>query len=517
MGGVPRFSILTPVYNTPVVVLRSTIDSVLAQSYPEWELILVDDMSPDDRVRTALRKAARADPRIRVIERAENGGIVAASNDALAVAAGEFIALLDHDDVLDPDALRLVSEAIDTDRDVDYVYSDEDKVDAMGGVFDRFDKPDWSPERLRGQMYTGHFSVLRTELARAVGGFDPSTEGSQDHDLVLKVTERARRIVHVPDVLYHWRVLPGSTAHSSDAKPYAWEAGLRAVDAHLGRVGILGHAEFGPVPGTYRIAREPELDRRVSVIIPTRGTAGKVWGAQRVFVVEAVRSLLARTEHRSLEIVVVYDSDTPESVLDELGEIADDRLLPVLFEGAFNFSRKCNVGALAATGDALLFLNDDVEAISEEIVGAMLAPLREPDVGMTGAMLYFEDGGIQHAGHLHHMGQYTHAYLGERADAYGAFSSLLINREASGLTAACIAMPRTVFLEVGGFSESFPGNFNDVDLCNKVRQAGYRLLWLPDVRLYHFESRSRNPLVHSYEEKSILNRWGGPQRDPFLA
>ncbi|WP_241988555.1 glycosyltransferase [Cryobacterium sp. TMT1-3] len=513
----PLFSIITPVYNTPLDVLHDTIESVLAQTFSEWELILVDDKSPNPLVVQALLAASERDARIRVLARETNGGIVVASNDAIEVAQGEFLALLDHDDLLAANALQTVATAIESGFDVDYVYSDEDKVSPDGKFFDQFDKPDWSPERLRGQMYTGHFSVLRADLVRKVGNFRADFEGSQDHDLVLRVTENARHIVHIREVLYHWRVVPGSTAELAENKPYAWDAGVRAVDAHLERVGIAGHATHGPVPGTYRIEREPDLDKSVSIIIPTRGTAGEVWGENRVFLVDAVRSVLQTTNHRDLEIVVVFDADTPAEALADLAELAGDRLTLVPFFGTFNFSRKCNEGFLAARGEVLLFLNDDVQALSDEMVGNLIAPLNEPDVGMTGAMLYFEDGGIQHAGHLHHMGQFSHAYLGEPKGTYGAFSSLLINREASGLTAACIAMPRTVFQEVGGFSEMFPGNFNDVDLSKKVTQAGYRLVWLAQVELFHFESRSRNPLVHSFEEKMIIDRWAGPQRDPYLA
>jgi GT2 family glycosyltransferase len=467
-------------------------------------------------VSATLREAKLLDRRIVTISREVNGGIVAASNDGVKAATGDFLVLLDHDDILEPKALERVAGAIIASEDVDYVYTDEDKVDRHGNAYDRFDKPDWSPERLRGQMYTGHLSVLRTALVREVGGFRDGFEGSQDHDLVLRVTERARTIVHVPEVLYHWRAIEGSTALAADNKSYAWDAGLRAVGEHLERVGIRATADYGPVPGTYAINREPELVRSTSVIIPTRGTAGTVFGEDRVFVVEAVRSLLAGTSHHELEIVVVYDAETPQQVLVDLHEVAGEQLTLVPFEGPFNFSRKCNEGFLAARGDVLIFLNDDVQTISSEVVGQLVAPLSQEDVGMTGAMLFFEDGTIQHAGHLHHMGMYTHAYLGDDPDAYGAFSSLLIDRESAGLTAACIAMPRSVFMDVGGFSELFPGNFNDVDLSLKVRSKGYRLLWLTGVRLFHFESKSRNPLVHSYEEKMIIDRWGGPSRDPFL-
>ena len=513
----PFFSIVCPVYSPPLEALRTTIASVCDQSDAGWELLLVDDLSPDPAVLDLLESAAAGDARIRIIRRESNGGIVVASNDAVAEARGEFLALLDHDDLLEPDALERFREAICTTPTADYLYSDEDKVDLEGRHYDRFDKPDWSPERLRGQMYTAHLSVLRTSLVRDVGGFTVGSDGSQDHDLVLKVTERARTVVHIREVLYHWRAVPGSTAAAIGNKDYAWEAGRRAVDDHLHRLGLAADAQLGPVPGTYRVVREPDLVSTISVIIPTRGSRGTVFGSDRVFVVEAVRSLLAGTRHPNVEIVVVFDPPTPAAVLEELRAIAGDRLILVPFDGPFNFSKKCNEGFLASSGDIVLFVNDDVEVISDEVVGDLAAPLAEPDVGMTGAMLLFEDDSIQHAGHLYHQGVFTHSYFREPQDHYGAFSSLLINREVSGLTAACVALRREVFLDAGGFSEILSGNFNDVDLSKKLGLLGYRMLWLTGVRLHHFESQSRDPLVHSWEERSVLERWGGPARDPYLA
>ncbi|WP_245866484.1 glycosyltransferase family 2 protein [Diaminobutyricimonas aerilata] len=508
---------ITPVYETDHDVLRQMVESVRAQTFANWELILVDDASPSNRVRIELAGFAGADDRIRVVLRESNGGIVAASNDALGAARGEFVALVDHDDVITEDALAEVAEAIKAEPEADYIYSDEDKITVTGELYDRFDKPDWSPERLRGQMYTGHLSVLRRSIVAAVGGFDPAAEGSQDHDLVLKVTERARKVVHIPRVLYHWRAVAGSTAASNENKSYAWDNGCAAVNAHLVRVGIRGRAELGPVPGTYRVVRDDQPGRLVSVVIPTRGTAGVVFGEERVFVVDAVRSILEHTAHEAIEFVIVYDSDTPADVLESLEEVAGPKLRLVPYLDPFNFSRKCNVGVLASRGEYVLVVNDDIRSMSDRIVETMIGPLAESDVGMTGAFLFYEDGTIQHAGHSHHMGDYTHAYHQERPDAYGAFSSLLINREAAGLTAAFIGMRRDVYEDAGGFSELLPGNFNDVDLCMKVRSLGYRLVWLTDARLHHFESKSRNPLVHSYEEKTIVDRWGRPERDPYLA
>ncbi len=290
-GTTPLFSIVTPVYAPPVHVLRAMIDSVLAQIHKDWELILVDDASPDPLVLETLRRAASEDARIRVLERDTNGHIVAASNDGIAKARGSFIALLDHDDLLAPQALEEIKDAIEANPEVDYLYTDEDKVDDAGNFYGVFRKPPWSPERLRGQMYTSHFSVLRSSLVREVGGFHEGFDGSQDHDLVLRVTERARTVVHVPSVLYHWRAVAGSAAADPDAKPYAWLAGQKAVQAHLDRTEVTARVHLGRLPGTYQLERSLDPCVRVSVVIPTRGGEGLVWGERRCFVVEAARPM----------------------------------------------------------------------------------------------------------------------------------------------------------------------------------------------------------------------------------
>lgn len=512
----PLFSIVTPVYEPPLDVLQEMIDSVREQSFPDWELVLVDDVSPSPRVRTILREAARADSRITVIERSENGRIVAASNDGVNAATGEFLVLVDHDDLLPPEALQTVAEAVEAEPEVDYLYSDEDKIDENGGHYDVFRKPDWSPERLRGQMYTGHLSVMRTALVRRVGAFRPGFDGSQDHDLALRVTEQARTIVHIPEILYHWRVVPGSAAGDVNAKPYAWEAGRKAVGEHLQRSGIAGTAELGPHPGYYRIKRIADPEVLVSVIVPTRGGSGLVWGQRRCFVVEAVRSVVAKAGHDKFEIVVVYDLPTPPVVLAELREIAGDRLVLVPFDEPFNFSAKCNEGFLASSGEVILLLNDDMEVISDGFMEQMIAPLAEPGVGMTGAHLLYSDGTIQHAGLVYRQQHFGHAFLGAGADDPGAFGALLVSREASGLTAACIAVLRSTYDEVGGLCEELPGSFNDVDFSFKVRAAGFRLIWLADVKLYHFESRTRDKTVLPWEHHFVLDRWETPEKDFYL-
>jgi glycosyltransferase involved in cell wall biosynthesis len=512
----PLFSILIPVFHPPIDALRAAVDSVLAQGFRDWELILVDDCSRSDEVRTLLRKFAGADTRISVTERVTNGGIVVASNDALELARGRFVALLDHDDVLASGALSAVASRIAEEPEVDYIYTDEDKVDRDGVAYDPFPKPDWSPERLRSQMYTGHLSVLRTELVREVGGFAVDSDGSQDHDLVLRVTERARRIIHIPEVLYHWRAIKGSTAHGVSAKPYAWLAGLGAVQRHLDRMDIHGRAVLGSEPGTYHVERFLDPAVRVSVIIPTRGGRGFVWGESRCLVVESVRSIMALATHPSLEIVVVYDVPTPPKVLAQLREIAGERLVLVPFEEPFNFSAKCNVGFLASSGDAVIFMNDDMQVVTPGFAEQLVAPLFEEGVGATGARLLFADGRLQHGGHVYASGDMTHAGFGLAGDEQGPFGAYLINRECSGLTAACLAVTRSTFEDVGGFCEELPGNFNDVDFSCKIGYTGRRLIWLSQVTLYHFESLTRDSTVHEWEYDHIIRRWGIPLRDPYF-
>jgi GT2 family glycosyltransferase len=514
-GPSPQFSIVTPVYAPPIDVLADTIASVLAQEHADWEWVLVDDASPDPDVRRVIADAAGQDGRIRLVERDTNGHIVAASNDAVAEARGEFLVFLDHDDLLTPDALARMARAIDAEPDADYLYSDEDKVGDDGELFGRFTKPVWSPERLRGQMYTSHLSVMRTALVREVGAFREGYDGSQDHDLALRVSERARRVVHVPEVLYHWRAVAGSAAADINAKPYADDAGRRAVQDQLDRLGIAGTVGPGREPGRYVIERRLDPAVRVSIVIPTIGQSATVFGERRVMVVDTVRSALEHTDHDNLELVVVHDMPTPPEVLDSLREIAGDRLTLVEYALPFNFSQKINLGCLHASGERLVFLNDDVEVISPRWLENLVGPLDEPDVGLTGAKLYFSDGSIQHAGHGYWNKHYHHPFRYWTREESGPFGELVVNREMTGVTAACSAMRRDVFLEVGGFPEALPSNFNDVDLCYKVAHLGYRTVWVANCELFHFESQTRDGTVSAWERHFVVRRWGIPDVDRF--
>lgn len=505
----PLFSVVTPVYDPPEAVLRACLDSVRAQTFTDWEHCLCDDGSTKPYVRAVLQEYAAADRRFRVLEREANGGIIAASNDALGMATGEFVVLLDHDDLIVPDALALVAEALAADPTIDYCYSDEDNLSPQGELITPFYKPDWSPERFRSQMYTCHLGVLRRSLVEEVGRFHTGFEGSQDFDLVLRVTERARTVHHIPRILYHWRMLPTSVAGNAEAKPYAYESGRRAVQAHCDRIGLAATVEHGRVNGVYRVRRHlPDPLPLVSVVIPTIGTSGRVWGVERCFVLECVRSLVELCTYDNLEIVVVADTPTPAWVIAALERVAGDRLKIVWFDRPFNFSEKMNLGAAHATGDYLLLLNDDIEVVSPDFLHTMVGIAHgEADVGMVGAKLLFADGRLQHAGHVYNDGNPYHAMFRFHGDELGPSGLLLVQRECSGVTAACALVKAHVFDEVGGFTPLLGNNFNDVDFSLKIRHKGYRIIWTPHAELFHFESMSREPKVLVPEHDFIKLRW----------
>ncbi len=364
-------------------------------------------------------------------------------------------------------------------------------------------------------MYTSHLSVIRTSVVREVGAFRDGYDGSQDHDLALRVGEVARRVVHIPEVLYHWRAVAGSASAAMDAKPYATLAGQRAVQDHLDRTGVAARVDQGAEPGRYVLERELDPAVSVSVVIPTLGQSDVVFGRRRVLVVEAVRSLLAHTDHEDVEIVVVHDAPTPPDVLEALREVAGHRLVLVPYAKAFNFSEKMNLGVVSSTGERLVLLNDDVEVISERWLENLVAPLDDPGVGMTGAKLYFSDSTVQHACHAYWGTHYRHPFRFWTREESGPFGELVVNREVSGVTAACAAMTRETYLSVGGFTETLPSNFNDVDLCYKVRHIGRSIVWIANCELFHFESRTREGRAEAWERYAVVRRWGIPEEDPF--
>jgi GT2 family glycosyltransferase len=505
----PRFSILTPVYETPEPVLRAMLRSVAAQRCGDWELCLVDDASRQPHVAEILERAEATDPRIKVRRRGANGGIVAASNDALEMARGEFVALLDHDDELHRDALGEVERAIAATPEADYVYTDEDKIDEAGRRSGPFFKPDWSPERMRTQMYSCHLSVLRRSLVEEVGGFDPGFEGSQDWDLVLKVTERARAVLHVPKVLYHWRTLATSAAGGGEeAKPWAFEAGKRAVQAHCERIGLPARVERDPTDaGVYHLQPRLREQPPVSIVIPTAGASREVRYQQVVLVTHCVRSVVEASTYENYEIVVVADASVDAAVLGELEEIGGDRLRLIRYEEPFNFSAKLNSGAAASEGEHLLLLNDDVEVATADWIERLAMYSGMPEIGAVGGRLVWEDGRLQHVGVEFEGGLPGHPYRGYAGDFPGYSNNVLIARDLLAVTGACMMTRREVFDELGGFAAQLPVNYNDADYCLKARASGRRIVYDPDTVLYHFESSSRSSEVEEWEKEWLKDRW----------
>ncbi len=515
------FSILTAVYQPVPEHLLECLASVDRQAGDDFEHVVVDDGSTDLLVHEVLGEAA-AQPWRTVHLRVTNGGIVAASSDALDRASGDWVVLLDHDDVLADHALTTFARAIEEHPTADVIYSDHDIIRPDGRFADPAYKPDFSPERLRQTNYITHLVAIRRTALIEAGVFRAGTDGAQDHDLLLRLMEGGALFIHTPEVLLHWRQSPASVATDTANKPEAFDRGRAVVAAHLERVGIDAEVAAGDYAGVYRIQRRHDEDQMVSVVVPTRGSTGAVWGVDRMFVVDAVASIATLSTHRALEFVIVADADTPASVLDRLAVVADESQLVlrvVRFDEPFNFSRKINVGVAAASGDVVLLLNDDTELIEPCGIATMLSLLgeRSPygDVGAVGAKLLYGDGTLQHGGHVYH-GEFMHACIGWRGDNPGPQRMFAIERECAGVTAAALMTTRDVFNRVGGFPEDLPLHFNDVDFCVSVRELGHRILFTPHASWYHFEGKTRSRGATMDEWTRVASRWvGGVPHDPY--
>lgn len=514
----PLISLLLPVYQTPEPWLRRCIDSVLGQVYGNWELCIADDASPSMHIQCVLHEYEQRDPRIRVVYRQDNGHIAEASNSALALAHGEYVGLLDHDDELRPHALLEMAEAVIASPSLEFLYSDEDKIDEDGRRFDPYFKPDWNPDLLLSQNYICHFTVIRTSLVRSVGGFRKGFEGSQDHDLILRCTERlsAGRIHHIPKVLYHWRAIAGSTALEHGAKDYAAAAGSRAVAEHLQRTGVLAKVEQMP-HGHYRIHWPLPLQMpKVSVVIPTRDRLDLLR--------KCVESIFSRTSYENFECLVVDNQSTDPEALGYLDELRSRKNVRVLsYDMPFNYSAINNWAVSQCDGEVLCLLNNDIEVISEDWLGEMVAHAIRPDIGAVGAMLYYPDGSIQHAGVILGVGGVAnHAYIHEPSGYAGHGARGLVVQNLSAVTGACMVLRRALYEYVGGFDERLQVAFNDIDLCLRLCEAGYRNLWTPFAELYHHESATRGSddssekrLRFVSEVQHMQERWGEwLQNDP---
>ena len=512
----PLISFITPVFNTEPAALQACIDSVMRQTSGSWQLCVADDGSTRAEVRSILGRTLQ-DPRVKVTTLDHNCGIVAASNAALDLASGDFVALLDHDDLLAPTAVEEVLTALSMVPDADYLYTDEDKIDSAGQHYDMFCKPDWSPARLRSHNYCCHLSVFRRSLVDSLAVFATGlTVRKTTISSSASPSERAA-VPHLPRVLYGWRAVEGSTAQSAEAKPYAYIAARKALQEHCDRLGISATIHMRPnLAGCYRLDRRLVSHPSVSVIIPTNGKAASVWGCSTPLVVNAVDSILRRSTYEHIEVVVVADAATPTAVIAELQRLGGHRLKVVPFDGPFDFSAKINLGVVHSEGEIIVLLNDDTEVISTQWLEVLISILAEDDVGMVGPKLLYPDRRVQSAGHSHAPGPHNIG-RGVPSSDPGPFNMFAIERECSGVTAACAGLRRETFLEVGGLSAALPHSYNDVDLSLKLTTRGYRIVWTPDAELFHFESMSRRPRVRPKEWKALCRRWGRLMgQDPYF-
>ena len=516
-GHRPRFSIVVPTYDTPRQMLVECIESVLAQSYPDWELCIADDASAEPHVRETLAAYAARDERIRVAYRESNGHISEATNTALAMATGDFICLMDHDDTLAPNALYEFAAMLNDDPGLDFIYSDEDKISCDGSMrFDPFFKPDWSPEYLECCMYTAHFACYRADIVRRIGGFRPAFDGAQDYDFVLRFTEQARKIGHVPKVLYHGRALPGAMDVFMDNVGDVADAAVRALQEHAMRTGRQARVDPSPYPACFRVRYRAEDEPRVSIVIPSAGRNSVIRGREMDILAHCIGSNTERSTYRNIEIVVVDNDDLRPETLAALAAY------PVRFvhytAPEFNVAAKMNLGARHAAGEYLLFLNDDIEVISEDWIEAMLSLAQQPGVGAVGPKLFFEDGSQQHVGISFCDGLPYHIHRGFPGDDPGYFFSSEGQRNYLAVTGACVLLNKALFDEVGGFEEAFAINYNDIDLCLRIWQHGFRNVYTGQAKLYHFESRNRERTVAAPEIDLFRRRWADKvSPDPYYS
>ena len=511
----PKFSIAVPVFNVDAKWLRRCIESVQAQVYDNWELCIADDCSTAPHIRPLLDEYSRADQRIKIRYRDANGHISAATNTAIEMSTGDYICLMDNDDEIAPNALFEFAALLDRDVDIDMIYSDEDKLGLDGHRYEPFFKPDWSPESLEGCMYTAHFACYRASIVREVGGFRTGYDGAQDYDFVLRFAEQAKKVVHVPKVLYHWRAIPGSTAATMDAKDYVLDAAVRALRDRATRVNGGGEVRLGRYAGSFDVRYAVRGQPFVSVIIPSAGRLATVRGGEVDLLVNVVRTLHERNSYRHFETIIVDNGDLRDETRHAL---ASYHCQFVRFDGEFNIATKMNMGAAAARGEYLLFLNDDVEAISPDWLECMLQLAQRPEVGVVGAKLYFENGSIQHAGVAFCEGLPDHIRREAPGTDPGHFFSSCANRNYMAVTGAVLMTRRTVFESVGGFDERLAINYNDIDYCLKVFSAGLRVVFAAGAELFHFESISRARTVSPYEIALFRQKWSDlVARDPYYS
>lgn len=482
----PLFSVVVPLYCTKEKFLREMIESVQAQTYSRWELCLADGSGKEKSLKQIVDACAGDDKRIKYALLESNEGIAGNTNEALKMAAGDFIVLTDHDDLLSPEALYQCAKAIQREPQTDVIYSDEDKVDMNGRhYFEPHFKSDFNIDLLCSMNYICHLFVFHKTILTKAGFFNSEYDGAQDYDFILRCTEAAEHIVHIPKVLYHWRCHSQSTSENPESKLYAFTNGCKAVKAHYDRIGIPAEVERGPFYGMYHTRYQWKEEPLLSIIIPNKDHVADLR--------KCMDSIEEKSVYRNYEFVIVENNSTEEETFAYYKEIETrDNVNVLYYKGDFNYSKINNFGVAQAKGEYILLLNNDTEMIEPDSIKEMLDVCMRPDVGIVGAKLLYEDNTIQHAGVIIGFGGVAgHAFIGQDREDNGYFSRILCVQDLSAVTAACLMVRRSVFEELDGLNEDFKVAFNDIDFCLKVRKAGYLVVYNPYAQFYHYESKSR--------------------------
>jgi len=490
----PKISIVVPMYNTDERFLNELIDSLINQTYHNWELCLADG---SEKQNEEFKRCYQRDGRIKYEFLNSNKGISGNTNEAIKMTTGEYIGFLDHDDLLSQDSLFEVVDVINKNMNVDFIYTDEDKIDEQGNRFDPYFKPDFSPETLECNNYITHLVIVKKELLDKVGTLNSKFDGAQDFDLVLRITEKTKNILHIPKVLYHWRVHETSTANVADAKPYAYEAGKKVIEEHLKRTGKKGYVEYGnEVPGIYRINYEVKGTPKVSIIIPSR--------ENKELLTTCINTILKLTTYENYEIVIIENNSEKQETLKMYKELKENKKIKVLTypEKEFNYSAIINYGVKNCDGEYVLQLNNDTKLISKDWLETFIGYAQNKEIGAIGARLYYEDMSIQHAGIAYGIGGTAGNLLVNLTyGKHGYFGREAATRNVSAVTGACLFARREIYEEVGYMDDGLPVAFNDVDFCLKIIEKGYRILYNPHVEMIHYESKTRGYEMTEEKEK----------------
>lgn len=514
----PKISIIVPMYNTKEKYLKELIDSIINQTYKNWELCLSDG---SDEKKDYVERLVNVDERIKYKFLNANKGISENSNEALKLATGDYIALLDHDDILPAFSLFEVVKTINTDKEAEFIYTDEDKLleekeNRMGPHF----KQDYAPDTFMSYNYICHFSIFKKNLMERIGGFRKEFDGSQDYDIIFRATEQANRIIHIPKILYHWRINENSVALSAEAKPYAYEAAKKAIKAHLNRIGLNANVEDTRIIGLYKVNYEIVGTPKVSIIILNKD--------HKRDLKRCIDSILEKTTYENYEIIIVENNSKTKEIFKYYKELEKNEKIKIVEykEQGFNYSRLNNFGVKNATGDYIVLLNNDTEIITKDWIETMVGNCQRKDVGIVGAKLLYENDTVQHVGVVLGLtGVAGHVNLGIGADEIGYMGRNIITQNYSAVTGAMLMISKEDYEKIGGLDEEFPVAYNDVDLCLKIRKLGKVVVMNPFVEAYHYESKTRGYEITEEKKrrleedtKRLKNKWKDvfEKEDPYF-